>query len=271
MGKTAFAGGSHGEVWRGHRLCKKPKQKNRKVKDDGSNRAESCNEQQPLIFKRLKVEHGYRLLEAGLREVYFGTVMRAEPDSLCTVYVDHFFREVGKDLELWIVFEDAGPSLRSYIYASVSTPDGFIIFQQSPLWRQLRLSSFSTTNGDEGAGSAVSAEKAGISSENSKGIPNEEINRPHTDGRALLRDVLHQILTSAAQLHSKGIVHRDIKPSNVMCKSDIDISIIPMDNPPNLKCLLGDFSRSVVERRQAASQSIRGPPLPELKWHLGQQ
>ena len=241
MGKTAFAGGSHGEVWRGHQICKKPKRKNWKMDNGDSNKSEACDEQQSLIFKRLKVEHGYRLLEAGLREVYFGTVMRAESESLSTVYVDHFFREVDKNLELWIVFQDAGPSLRSYIYTPVSTPGGFIMFQQSPLWTQLRMSSFNSTKARDGANSEVTTEHIEMYNKSSTSSDNEN-RRARTAGRALLQDVLHQILTSAAQLHSKGIVHRDIKPSNVMCKSDADIANAITNNPPELKCLLGDFS-----------------------------
>jgi serine/threonine protein phosphatase PrpC len=66
---------------------------------------------------------------------------------------------------------------------------------------------------------------------------------PPAAGKALLRDVLRQILTAAAFLHENGIVHRDIKPSNVMCKSDQDLRNIQiLEVYPTLECVLGDFS-----------------------------
>ena len=109
MNEEAFAGGSHGEIWRGRRKCF----------DD--NNMNDCNSREPLIFKRLKVESGgYRVLEAGLREVYFGNLLRgllSDDDSerpRFTSYVEHFFAENG---ELWIVFKDAGSSLRSFLYS----------------------------------------------------------------------------------------------------------------------------------------------------------
>ena len=59
---------------------------------------DDCHLGPSLIFKRLKVERGYRILEAGLREVYLGKLLAEEPaaDGLYTNYVNHFFREVPK-------------------------------------------------------------------------------------------------------------------------------------------------------------------------------
>jgi hypothetical protein len=62
-----------------------------------------------------------------LREVYFGELLarEAEASSLVTTYVDHFFREGKKgQIELWIVFENAGPSLRSFLYTSIIDAEG---------------------------------------------------------------------------------------------------------------------------------------------------
>ena len=108
MNEEAFAGGSHGEIWRGRRKC-------------FDNNMNDCNSREPLIFKRLKVESGgYRVLEAGLREVYFGNLLRGllsddgSERPRFTSYVEHFFGENG---ELWIVFKDAGSSLRSFLYS----------------------------------------------------------------------------------------------------------------------------------------------------------
>eukprot|EP00584_Thalassiosira_punctigera_P013046 CAMPEP_0172558526 /NCGR_PEP_ID=MMETSP1067-20121228/79496_1 /TAXON_ID=265564 ORGANISM="Thalassiosira punctigera, Strain Tpunct2005C2" /NCGR_SAMPLE_ID=MMETSP1067 /ASSEMBLY_ACC=CAM_ASM_000444 /LENGTH=658 /DNA_ID=CAMNT_0013347907 /DNA_START=230 /DNA_END=2203 /DNA_ORIENTATION=+ len=142
-GKRPFAGGSHGEIWRARRRCPR--------KD--SNRSEttlSCDDGKDLIVKRLKIEHGYAVLEAGLREVYFGELLAREAESsgLFTTYVDHFFREGGSSddggggrgrrIELWIVFEDAGPSLRSFLYTPITAAGGFVVFQNSDFWRRLR-------------------------------------------------------------------------------------------------------------------------------------
>lgn len=73
MKDGAFAGGSHGEVWRGRRRCRK---------DQLSEKY--CNES--LILKLLKVDRGYKILEAGLREVYFGRWVSARPSSDLTFY-----------------------------------------------------------------------------------------------------------------------------------------------------------------------------------------
>ena len=127
LNEEAFAGGSHGEVWRGRRKCF--------VNDD------ACNASEPLIFKRLKVESGgYRILEAGLREVYFGNLLRGRDTiyqrHLFTQYDTHFFGENG---ELWIVFKDAGSSLRSFLYTGTNSGN-FIVFTHSWLWTLVRMS-----------------------------------------------------------------------------------------------------------------------------------
>ena len=119
-GHQAFAGGSHGEIWRARRRC--PSQ------------TTDCDDKKEYIVKRLKIELGYPVLEAGLREVYFGELLgrEAEASNLMTTYVDHFFREGKKgQIELWIVFENAGISLRSYLYTSVVDADGGESF---PCW-----------------------------------------------------------------------------------------------------------------------------------------
>jgi serine/threonine protein phosphatase PrpC len=248
--KSAFAGGSHGEVWRGRRTCL----------DNSDTSEHDCNNEKPLILKRLKVERGYRLLEAGLREVYFGNWIRQQQEdgqALYTTYVDHFFRDIPrafgryhqKDMELWIVFEDAGPSIRNYLYAPVSTSGGFIMYQHSPLWTQLRTESRDDIHRDE-EDTSIEVSTYGDDGD----PPSEDSNenkQKHTKhgipnlGREIMRSVLHQILSAAALLHEHGIVHRDIKPSNVMCTSDIeldDMYTTTLEKLPNIHCRLGDFS-----------------------------
>lgn len=129
-GHRAFAGGSHGEIWRAHRRC--------------PSKTTDCDDKKEYIVKRLKIELGYPVLEAGLREVYFGELLgrEAEASNLVTSYVDHFFREGKKgQIELWIVFENAGPSLRSYLYTPVVDADGgeFFSYYLRHLCRMLIL------------------------------------------------------------------------------------------------------------------------------------
>lgn len=209
---SSFAGGSHGEVWRGRRKCSRR----------STRRSRKC--QESLIFKRLKIENGYRVLEAGLREIYFGNLLVAERAELFTDYVDHFFRErQDMEPELWIVFRDAGPSLRSFIYTGTLVGD-FVIYQHSPLWTQLRTS--------------VSQQEP----DDPKGPNGNDAGDDPPTGRDLYRRVLKQILEATAFLHERGIIHRDIKPSNIMCHSNLDPNetIPPLD--PSVRCVLGDFS-----------------------------
>lgn len=225
MSETAFAGGSHGEVWRGRRLCRDENRHNHDPFQD------SYDEDQNLIFKRLKVEHGYRLLEAGLREVYLGKLLAEDPsaDGLFTTYVNHFFREVPKrstttspwtegenDLELWIVFKDAGPSMRSYLYSPASTGE-FILYQHSYLWTKLRQNAAAHGKKDDNKKS-VSMVFDSYEDEDSTGMLNSgKAKRSNStiNGKNVMKEVLRQVLTSAAFLHDHGIVHRDIKPSNL--------------------------------------------------------
>lgn len=205
-GKHAFAGGSHGEIWRAKRRCP-----NRKV---------NCDDNKDFIVKRLKIELGYSVLEAGLREVYFGEMLarEAESSNLVTTYIDHFFREGrNRKLELWIVFENAGPSLRSYLYTPVIDANGgFTVFQHSSFWRRLRKG-IKEQKKEEDVDFALdiiqpkSPLQQGSNNENSH---HEKDDNPKQnkhaipEGRLLLKDVMKQIITSVAFLHERGIVHR---------------------------------------------------------------
>jgi hypothetical protein len=130
--------------------------------------------------KRLKIEQGYAILEAGLREVYFGELLAREVDSqmLFTTYIDHFFREGRRgQVELWIVFENAGPSLRSYLYEA-TVADGFVVFQHSAFWRRLRV-------GISGCSSRTTVNECTNSRDETQAV----------EGRHLLKEVLKQIVS----------------------------------------------------------------------------
>ncbi|KAL3932438.1 MAG: hypothetical protein SGBAC_010848, partial [Bacillariaceae sp.] len=263
MGSSAFAGGSHGEVWRGRRICPK-----------GS--SADCDDQQPLIFKRLRVEKGYRLLEAGLREIYMGNWIRHDlleaQQSLYTAYVDHFFREILVDrsfglyqstrLELWIVFEEAGPSLRSYIYDTVTIQGGgFVMYQPSRLWSSLR--SFRGKSDRQGSSLSLNLRDGNGSQGSTEQSKGQLASRGN--GGGILRTVLQHVLSSAALLHENGYVHRDIKPSNVMCSTDTSPSYDWNGVPQlsNIECRLGDFSSAWDENYIAANLYTKGPSPAE--------
>ena len=115
VGGGAFAGGAFGEIWRARRRCPaaaaRGEEGGNEEKGSESNEGDHCDGGKDLIVKRLRIERGQDMLEAGLREVYFGELLSREADSsgLFTTYVDHFFRGVeGGPVELWIVFENAG-------------------------------------------------------------------------------------------------------------------------------------------------------------------
>jgi hypothetical protein len=141
VGNTAFAGGSHGEVWRARRRCNQViRYECGRTGDTGTTNSQSlCDDKTELIMKRLKVEHGFDILEAGMREVYFGQLL-LDHSHLFTHYLDHFFHEAfhGGEPELWLVFENAGVSLRSLLYTPLET-ENFFLYRQSDFWRQLRM------------------------------------------------------------------------------------------------------------------------------------
>jgi len=283
MDDHAFAGGSHGEVWHARRRCPK---RGRSRRDGG---LDSCNDQRKLIMKRLKVEHGYDLLEAGLREVYFGELLSQAKDAegFFTSYIDHFFREVPASLrgssrkrhvELWIVFEDAGPSLRSYIYSPVSSTGGdFIVYQHSSFWRRLRRG-VAASRGGHGGSQALSIIMENEQKQYSSALHRNP--RPFStrnggqnttadvEGKTLIRDVLEQVLTAAAFLHSNGIVHRDIKPSNIMCTVKRETAFNRLDpfdrEVRSVDCRVGDFS-SAVDKFTSSNMytSTKGPSAAE--------
>ncbi|KAL7547053.1 hypothetical protein ACHAWF_010370 [Thalassiosira exigua] len=255
-GRRPFAGGSHGEIWRAKRRC--PANANRQrgdFKRDESirNETSSCDDEKDLIVKRLRIENGFDVLEAGLREVYFGELLAREVESsnLFTTYVDHFFREgASQATELWIVFENAGPSLRSFLYTPVEMA-GFVVWEHSAFWRRLRrgiAGGKRCNHCDESEALAVVTPMLdhGQQREHERTERHgdgQNSRRDSPEGRVLLREVLKQLIASVAFLHERGIVHRDIKPSNIMCKTTPQMrdGAIP-PKIESVRCLLGDFS-----------------------------
>jgi hypothetical protein len=237
-----FAGGSHGDVWRARRRCPSI------IQDNKTN--STCDDGKDLIVKRLKIEHGYPVLEAGLREIYFGELLAREVESstFFTTYVDHFFREGPQSqMELWIVFENAGPSLRSFLYTPVETDSGYM-FQHSAFWRRLRrgIAGGKLCKGcdeDEALVVATPALNPDHPDHGRHGGNAKDSEKDAPEGRTLLREVLRQLITAAALLHERNIVHRDIKPSNIMCTTTPPTKdgIIPR-KIESVRCLLGDFS-----------------------------
>jgi hypothetical protein len=245
----AFAGGSHGQVWRGRRKC------SRDARDDPL-----CGE--PLIFKRLKVEAGYRTLEAGLREVYIGEKLaRQHPEqTLFTEYVEHFFGEGG---ELWIVFRDAGASLRSILYTGTDVGE-YIVYQHSWLWTLIRMS---LAQKNMPATSSTPSPAALSSQASQQGqVPNsEKAEAVSVVGKRLIGTILRQILEATAFLHENGVIHRDIKPSNLMCRTNLDLEhlqSLDVGNSPEIHCVLGDFS-SAYDEYTDQNLYTRGPSRAE--------
>jgi hypothetical protein len=230
MGHRAFAGGSHGEVWKARKRCNQVDHYGKTSSThfyQYSPPQEHCDDTKDLVLKRIKVGKDSSLMEAGLREIYFGDILSRseESSSLFTVYVDHFFLHQSysrTSSELWIVFEEAGASLRSYIYTPVTSGD-FVIYQHSPLWRQLRMSIASTATKSPSSSVEVITEYntcpsvTTFESENVQTLNRlkkssysnrHDMMKPRVQAKKLLKDILHQILKSAAKLHERGIVHR---------------------------------------------------------------
>ncbi len=278
----AFAGGSHGEIWKARRRCDLL---TRHSKQQYQHQP-PCDDQQELIMKRLKVEEDSAIMEAGLREVYFGQLLMPKAakttSTLFTTYVDHFFKKTSRNAELtelWIVFVDAGMSMRSFLYTPIMSDNGFVVYQNSDFWRKLRVSVASDTSTSKRYDrfSSSSAPRTNTSSTTvvckDDHLPNRNKQQQHgntenpvysknlllskiNNGRVVMKEALRQLLTSAAYLHSLGIVHRDIKPSNILCKATPVIttseeneksyynSNFQIYEEPNstIQCVLGDFS-----------------------------
>lgn len=124
------------------------------------------------------VEKGERVRLSGLREVYFGELLRdddAETTAKHTArFLGHFTvdrKEGGGGEEFWLVFANEGFSLIHWLFQ----PSGGIV-TRSLFWRTLR-------------------------SDNGK-----------------LLNIMKQLLEALDETHSKGITHRDVKLENLLMK-----------------------------------------------------
>lgn len=230
-GKRPFAGGSHGEIWRARRRCPiilgSDEYNDSMHENPTTSSSSSCDADRDLIVKRLKIEFGYPVLEAGLREIYFGELLAREVESsgLFTSYVDHFFRE-GKrgQVELWIVFENAGSSLRSFLYTPVDT-GGYLVFQHSAFWRKLRRGIAGGRHQDDESLVIFHPNRNRYSERASpagRELLRGEIHSfiaiclfqciilipSHMHYRSNTSEVLKQLISSVEFLHKRGIVHR---------------------------------------------------------------
>ncbi len=173
----------------------------------------------PVVLKRMLLENGFDVLLCGLREAFFGDELRSETSlaraashffvngsvTLQTIFVregdktggadnhhnsqpkqlplskEEFLRGGWQRVDMWIVFEDAGTSLRNLLYEDNNRNGAFVVVEPSRFWHRLR--------------------------------------GPH--GLPIVKDILRQLLQGIALLHRRGIVHRDVKPANVLvCDAD---------------------------------------------------
>lgn len=102
MYETIIGRGSFGEVWK----------------------AFSKKHNHIVILKRLFIEKGEKYHLSGRREIHFGSLLKGE--KYITRFIDYFtVRNMNKNNELWLVYENEGLSLRSIIYNT--NEDGFQI------------------------------------------------------------------------------------------------------------------------------------------------
>ncbi|CAM9501869.1 unnamed protein product [Ectocarpus fasciculatus] len=170
--KRRFEGGSHGEVWRGVRLGP----------DGKPSLADG------YVLKRMLLEKGQHVLQAGIREIYFGELLQSLGGSpqIARAGEEAAAGEGGTGgpwdtgeavpTEMWLVFRDEGMSLRHYLYTEREA-EGFVLHGQSYFWRDMRLD---------------------------------------PKGPEVMKSILRQTLEGTRFLHETGVVHRDLKPSNLI-------------------------------------------------------
>eukprot|EP00953_Heterococcus_sp_UTEX-ZZ885_P021310 11892-Heterococcus_DN1.PRE.2 len=208
-----FDGGSHGEIWRAKRV--------------------NGDQTTTYVLKRMLLEKGDYVLQAGLREIHFGEFISNSQSAHSHIarYVEHFYRYSTASSsgatnmahnELWLVFHEEGYSLKQYMYTEVQAQE-FVIYGQSELWRQLRL--------DRG-------------------------------GAIVMKQLLYQLIQGVADLHAAGITHRDIKPSNLIVRVASSSSIDGIRQAPFLN--IADFSSAIDETAlRNGLYGINGPSQSE--------
>eukprot|EP00124_Ichthyophonus_hoferi_P000036 Ihof_evm36s1 gene=Ihof_evmTU36s1 len=161
-----FAKGAYGEVWRAHKVYQGSSTSNKRH-----------------VLKRMFLEKGPSIRLSGLREVYFGTLLKGL--NHISRFVEHFEvkRHGGDRDELWLVFKDEGRALHDYIYETVEE-GSFVHFQRSTFWWTLKRS-------DSGS-------------------------------NTWLKTIAYQILVGLSLCHQYGVLHRDIKPENLLVSTNKD-------------------------------------------------
>lgn len=172
--------GSFGEAWRAQRLNATSK---------------------TFVVKRLFVEKSLDVKLSGEREIYFGHKLQKlnrledqfgydlSGDKHLVRFVESFEAAGPFGDELWLVFEDEGLSLHSYVYEVAAGTS-----------EQRRAGSLGTQI------DVVQPSRWWISCRQSE------------EGNAMLIEIFRQIVEAVRSCHLLGIAHRDVKMENVMIR-----------------------------------------------------
>lgn len=191
--------GHHGEVWRAERL---PTDYDRSA--TGDDREEFSQPTERYVLKRIFVEKGIDIRLSGLREVYFGEMLKGRELQSVARYVEWFERidvsqvSAGQGdgrREVWIVFVDEGQSLHDLLYTDDVEADTLVDSDDT---------SRNTKRDDRLSVVTPSRLWSAIKADSVQG-----------DGEAM-REILRQALVALVEVHEEGLTHRDVKPENLI-------------------------------------------------------
>jgi serine/threonine protein kinase len=232
--RTPFARGHFGEVWRARAV-------------GGKSRNQIENKK--FVLKRVLVERGEEIRNAGRREAYFG--QRVAGGAHVARYESAFElipgdTRVGAETELWLVFRDEGESLASLMYT-----DG----DEDAIREEAR-------SDDEGEGKEK--EKANIGGGGLRVVKPSRWwlkARATTEGKETLREMLRQVLQGLAFTHDSGVGHRDVKPANLLVawSSSGDDGDDTKPGSGAFRLRLADFGSAVDEHALANLYGTEGP------------
>lgn len=236
--------GHHGEVWRAVR-ARQSSDSSSSDRNTERNQDDAREKREQYVLKRIFVEKGLDIRLSGLREVYFGELLK--PLALTSVarYVEWFERiddsKKGEGRrEVWIVFVDEGNSLHNLLYtddAEADARDNDVDLHGQKISRsRSKLTSKGTLGDqrmaegkqDQSAERTDRDEEEGTRPEGTPASDGVSVVAPsrlwhaikadmvHADGEAM-REVLRQVLVALAEVHQEGrVIHRDIKPENMI-------------------------------------------------------